>query len=342
MYPTKPLTDITRGDILLTRILYEENTSDYYSGHNPYDVISRARTDHNGNNSKIRPVVVLDNINGELFVAPLTTKHDSEHDDEHQMELKHTENLPGDTRSFVEVSNVRRIHSRDRPIPYITKIDPSDMSNLVERYETRILSDYHFREQKHTHVFVPDKKTYENKLKGDGYTQTDNIWSKGKHSVEFKGDMVTSKVDLSLEEVLQKQYPRSHFTMNSGADRKPCSPQIDLLVDDVRSQIKPNLQFYSTNHIPRGLDAITRIGRTTLQIKAATDHGAVSELGTILLAKHKMDFDKLPEFVTWYETEYGLDVVDPVPVKTDFSCLNLSPSLVPDDLFMNTISEIQQ
>lgn len=61
-YPTKELQDIERGDILLTRITFEENTSDYYSGHNPFDIITRARTDKDGNISKTRPVIVLDRL----------------------------------------------------------------------------------------------------------------------------------------------------------------------------------------------------------------------------------------------------------------------------------------
>ena len=336
-YPTKELKDIERGDILLTRITFEENTSDYYSGHNPFDIITRARTDKDGNISKTRPVIVLDRVDGDLYVAPLTTQNTSEHDDEHQLELKHTEGLSEDYKSYIEVSNVRRIHTKEWwAIPYITKINPEDMENLTNRYKERVLSDYHFRKEKHTHVYVPNKEEYENQLSMKGYTQTENTWTKNKHNITFKGDMVTSSFDLSLEDILCKEYPNAHFTMRTNAVQKPCSPQIDLLAEDVQRQIKPTLLFKSTTYIPRGVDAITHIGRTVLQVKASTDHGAVSELGAILFAKHKLDYNKLPEFVAWYEEEHGLDVINPVDVKTDFSHFNLSPYLTSDDLIQVT------
>lgn len=336
-YPTIPRSEVVRGDILFTRVSFEENTPDYYAGHNPYDVISKARTDQRGNVSKMRPVIVLDNINGELYVAPLTTKHENEHDNEHQMELQHTENLPGDCRSFVEVSNVRRIPARNKPIPYITKIDNEDMNNLMNRCKERAETDYHFRREKHTHVFIPDRVSYEKSLQDKNYKRNGDTWRKDTHSIEFKGDMVTSKYDLSLEDVLRSEYPHSHFTMRTTATRTPCSPQIDLLVEDVRSRIRSNLQFRSTNELPNGIDAITKYGARNnrsqnIQINASTDHGAINELGNILLARYNINQDKLPEFVTWYEQEHGLEVINPVEIKTDFSHLRLTPSLTIDDL----------
>ena len=112
------------------------------------------------------------------------------------------------------------------------------------------------------------------------------------------------------------------MTFRSGAQRKPCSPQVDLLVDDVQEMLGGiRLDFQSTNHLPAGLDAKTTPARTRIQMRAATDHGAVSELGHLILKMNKISQDKLPEFVTWYEQEHGLDVVNPVEVKTDFPTL---------------------
>ena len=45
-----------------------------------------------------------------------------------------------------------------------------------------------------------------------------------------------------------------------------------------------------------------------------------------------MDQDLLPQFVTWYEGTHGLEVVDPVEVKTDFEGLGLSSLLQKEDL----------
>ena len=52
----------------------------------------------------------------------------------------------------------------------------------------------------------------------------------------------------------------------------------------------------------------------------------------MVLKLNKLDTDLLPEFVTWYEETHGLEVVDPVEVKTDFNELGLSSLLRIEDL----------
>ena len=61
----------------------------------------------------------------------------------------------------------------------------------------------------------------------------------------------------------------------------------------------------------------------------------------MVLKLNKLDTDLLPEFVTWYEETHGLDVVDPVDVKTDFSELGLSSLLQVQDLPENDETLVQ-
>ena len=334
-YPPKKVEELKQGDVVYTPITFEENTTDFYHGHRVYDVISRAVTDKSGNTLKWRPAIIMGKADGELFVAPLTTKNNAGHDYEHQMKLIHTENLPkSENGSFVEVSNMRRIPVKnDREIPFITEAHNEDMSRLKERYRKEVKKDTLYNVHKDSHTFVEDKDELKKTLLKKGYSETENGFEKGNHSISFKGDIATSHYDVSLEDTLKKHHKHAHLTFRSGAQRNPCSPQVDLLVDDVQEMLGGiRLDFQSTNHLPGGLDAKTTPARTRIQMRAATDHGAVSELGHLVLKMNRISQDKLPEFVTWYEQEHGLDVINPVEVKTDFSNIGLSNTITVDDL----------
>ena len=65
---------------------------------------------------------------------------------------------------------------------------------------------------------------------------------------------------------------------------------------------------------------------------AACDHGAVSELGKLILKLNKLPEDLLPQFLTWYETEHRLTVVNPTKVEYDFSNLGLSEMISEQEL----------
>ena len=53
----KQMKDLTFGDIITTRIPFEEITKDYYNGYNEYDVRGEL-FNVNGQRSKVRPVMV--------------------------------------------------------------------------------------------------------------------------------------------------------------------------------------------------------------------------------------------------------------------------------------------
>ena len=263
-YPPKKVEELKQGDVVYTPITFEENTTDFYHGHRVYDIISRAVTDRHGNTLKWRPAIIMGKSDGELFVAPLTTKNNAGHDYEHQMKLIHTENLPkSENGSFVEVSNMRRIPVKnDREIPFIAEAHDEDMSRLKERYRKEVKKDTLYNVHKDSHTFVEDKDELKKTLLKKGYSEIENGFEKGNHSISFKGDIATSHYDVSLEDTLKKHHKHAHLTFRSGAQRKPCSPQVDLLVDDVQEMLGGiRLDFQSTNHLPAGLDAKTTPAR---------------------------------------------------------------------------------
>lgn len=71
--PLVSVKDLKQGDIILAKLVFEENTSDYYHGHRVYDVISHSVTDANGNTSKLRPVIYMGSDGNDIFVAPMTS-----------------------------------------------------------------------------------------------------------------------------------------------------------------------------------------------------------------------------------------------------------------------------
>ena len=102
------------------------------------------------------------------------------------------------------------------------------------------------------------------------------------------------------------------------------------------------LDFKSTNKLPTALDAKTTPGRTRIQLLAACDHGAVSELGRLVLKLNKLPEDLLPQFTTWYEVEHGLTVVNPTPVEHDFSNLGLSAMISNQELEMHSQNDMME
>lgn len=333
--PLVSVKDLKQGDIILAKLVFEENTSDYYHGHRVYDVISHSVTDANGNTSKLRPVIYMGSDGNDMFVAPMTSKHGAKADAAHQLQLEDTKSAQRTKDgSYVEMTNMRKLYMGDDwTVPLLDHIGPNDFKRLNERYQKDAERFAHHLDWKNAYIYLPDKEAYHQRLEKAGYEQTDFGWQKDKHQIIEKGDFIMSHQEVSLEDTLKAHHPRSHLTMRSSAERAPLSPQVDLLLDDVRALLQPiPLDLTATTHIPGGLDAMTTPGRTRIQTLAATDHGAVSELGFMVLKLNKLDTDLLPEFVTWYEETHGLEVVDPVEVKTDFSGLGLSSLLQVQDL----------
>jgi len=336
--PLVSVKDLKQGDIILAKLVFEENTSDYYHGHRVYDVISHSVTDANGNTSKLRPVIYMGSEGNDIFVAPMTSKHGAKADAAHQLQLEDTKSAQRTKDgSYVEMTNMRKLYMGDDwTVPLLDHIGPNDFKRLNERYQKDAERFAHHLDWKNAYIYLPDKEAYHQRLEKAGYEQTEFGWQKDQHQIMERGDFIMSHQEVSLEDTLKAHHPRSHLTMRSSAERAPLSPQVDLLLDDVRALLKPiPLDLTATTHIPGGLDAMTTPGRTRIQTLAATDHGAVSELGFMVLKLNKLDTDLLPEFVTWYEETHGLEVVDPVEVKTDFNELGLSSLLRVEDLPSN-------
>lgn len=324
------VSNLEFGDIILANVAFEENTRDYYQGHPVYHIISDAITDAFGRTSKIRPVIVTGRTDNQLFVAPLTSQNGSNYDFEHQLELEDTkEMLEGVDNSFVEVTDLRRVFlDPTYEVPYLAKLGPIDRQHLLEKYETKFQTRAFNNPLKDTHTFISDEQSFYDYWEDKGYERRGNIVSKGNHSITLHDNIASSHYEVSKESVLRRIHNNSTFTLRTGTKREPCSPQIDLLVDDVREMLRPiPLDFKSTNKLPTALDAKTTPGRTRIQLLAACDHGAVSELGRLVLKLNKLPEDLLPQFTTWYETEHRLKVVNPVAVEYDFSNLGLSVSI---------------
>lgn len=335
------VSDLEFGDIILANVAFEENTRDYYQGHPVYHIINDAITDSHGRTSKIRPVIVTGRTDNQLFVAPLTSQNGSNYDFEHQLQLEDTkEMLEGVDNSFVEVTDLRRVFlDPTYEVPYLAKLGPIDRQHLLEKYETKFQTRAFNNPIKDTHTFIPNEDAFYQYWKNEGYERTGNIVAKDNHTITLHDGIASSHYEVSKEDVLKRTHKHSTFTLRTNTRREPCSPQVDLLVDDVREMLHPiPLDFKSTNKLPTALDAKTTPGRTRIQLLAACDHGAVSELGRLVLKLNKLPEDLLPQFTAWYETEHGLKVVNPTPVEHDFSDLGLSVSISGNEL--ETTSQI--
>ncbi len=329
------VSDLEFGDIILANVAFEENTRDYYQGYPVYHIINDAITDEFGRTSKIRPVVVMSRTDNQLFVAPLTSQNGSNYDFEHQLQLEDTAEMLKDVdNSFVEVTDVRRIFLEPSyEVPYLTKLGEMDTKHLIGKYETKFQTRAFNNPIKDTHTYINNEESFYNYWKNEGYSRNGNIVSKDNHSVTLHDGIASSHYEVSKEEVLKRTHKHSTFTLRTSTQREPCSPQIDLLVDDVREMLHPiPLDFKSTNKLPTALDAKTTPGRTRIQLLAACDHGAVSELGKLVLKLNKLPENLLPQFTTWYETEHGLDIINPTPVAHDFSNLGLSTMISESEL----------
>ena len=339
------VSDLEFGDIILANVAFEENTRDYYQGHPVYHIINDAITDEFGRTSKIRPVIVAGRTDNQVFVAPLTSQNGSNYDFEHQLQLEDTTEMLKDVKnSFVEVTDVRRVFlDPTYEVPYLAKLGPIDTENLVEKYKTRFQTRAFNNPIKDTHTFIPNKDEFYQYWKNEGYERTGNILAKDDHTITLHDGIASSHYNVSKEEVLKRTHKHSTFTLRTPTRREPCSPQIDLLVDDVREMLHPiPLDFKSTNKLPTALDAKTTPGRTRIQLLAACDHGAVSELGRLVLKLNKLPEDLLPQFTTWYEVEHGLNVVNPTPVEHDFSNVGLSAMISNQELEMHSQNDIME
>ena len=337
------VSDLEFGDIILANVAFEENTRDYYQGHPVYHIINDAITDEFGRTSKIRPVIVAGRTDNQVFVAPLTSQNGSNYDFEHQLQLEDTTEMLKDVKnSFVEVTDVRRVFlDPSYEVPYLAKLGPIDTENLVEKYKTRFQTRAFNNPIKDTHTFIPDEDEFYQHWENEGYERKGNTISKDNHTVTLHDGIASSHYEVSKEDVLKRTHKHSTFTLRTNTRREPWSPQVDLLVDDVREMLHPiPLDFKSTNKLPTALDAKTTPGRTRIQLLAACDHGAVSELGRLVLKLNKLPEDLLPQFTTWYETEHGLNVVNPTPVEYDFSDLGLSAMISERELETTSQNDI--
>lgn len=337
-YPTKKMSELKHGDIIYTSILFEENQSDYYHGHKVRDVIHDLVADKYGNTAKYRPAIFLGRgENDDIYLATMSSKS-AGHDSEHQLQLQDTEGLPGNGPSYIEVSNMKR--QRYKPeydIPVIREINPDDLERLHQNYYSNLMSDRHHQTWKDAHIYAPDKEAYYKHLETEGYVRNEQGYTKGNHTVIENGEFLTSHFDVSLEDTLRKHHPNASLTFRSGERRGRLAPEIDLLLDDVKA-MSPNVRL-TPAYLPNGLDAKTERHGRNIVVSAATNHGAISELGKIALHLNKENPNQVEQFTAWYKEQVGLP--NDKPVTKDFSHLGLTLPLTDNDLDLDLGNELQ-
>lgn len=102
------------GDVINIRAPFEENTPEYYNGHDVLDVRGEYVQDSKGNRGKWRPVMVIDVTPTELIYIPLTTSVGSLHDEYYQYHVKDNSMTPQNPNhphreTFAEIGSVRRL-----------------------------------------------------------------------------------------------------------------------------------------------------------------------------------------------------------------------------------------
>lgn len=334
------IKDLNVGDVVLVTIPFEENTSDYYNGHNVFDIISSRIRNRDGLPGKTRPAVVMGSDPSNLYVAPLTTQTSSDHDTLHQVELHYTPELLVDTHSFAEITSMRRvIIDNEKSLRKIATLNEKDLENIKAHYDVVQHKGFVAHNEINNHTYVNDKESFFTQLEEHGYEKVGNDYKKGNRTVVDKqGNIVTYEREVPLIDVLHRTHPNTHFTLRTG-DRQPVSAIVDALVEDTRTVLDEKgvgLSFDSTTHLPNSLDAMTKRGRTNILIKAGNDHGAIRECGNILLASQRIHPDKLDSFVTWFEETRELDVVNPQQISQEdknlFEKMDLTIILTPSDL----------
>ena len=221
-YPTKTLKELIPGDIVKVHVLFAENTRDYYNGYTPEEIRGGRYTDRFGRAGKDRMVIFLGRDGKSMNFLPLTSKHGSFHDLDHQYELKDnsmTEKSSPNLRSFVEVDHVRMLKvSYQTGIHYIGHAAKEDMDNLYHRISNNTLQYNGMRDQR---GYVPKDMVplFEKELKASGYEKTSTnpyrtVYQKqsaGQTVVRTENGMVHYHKELSKDAVRQSVTHREQY-----------------------------------------------------------------------------------------------------------------------------------
>lgn len=221
-HKTKKLKELVPGDIIKVFVLFAENTRDYYNGYTPEEIRGGLYTDRFGHSGKDRMIIYMGRDGKSMCYLPLTTKHGSFYDLDHQYELKDnsmTEKSSPNLRSFVEVDRVRMMKvAYDTDLPYIGHAAQEDMDNLFHRISNNTLQFNGLRDQR---GYVPDSMfpLFEKELFDNGYQKVSinpyrAVYTKkeeGQKVVRTENGMVHYHKDRTKEEVRKAVFCRERY-----------------------------------------------------------------------------------------------------------------------------------
>lgn len=209
-YESRKLCELKKGDIIRTRIPFEENTPDYYNGYYPKQIRGRLFRDRFGNTSKPRFVIVVGYDENNIMYLPLTSRH-CRCDERHQYTLQDnsmTWKRDSDMKSYVECNSLRAIRiNPEWDMQYIGRIEENDMTNImvkVGKYEI----DFESKRDQRAYISKTKEEAFERRLKENGYTLSHKEFESrtytsdnGRTVTKSRWGLVKYHVPLSKEEV---------------------------------------------------------------------------------------------------------------------------------------------
>lgn len=169
---TRKLRELHKGDIIHMRIPYEENTADYYNGYDPKEIRGHLYRNKDGETSKPRMVVVVGHDGNSIQYLPLTSRHESSHDSEHQYTLRDnsmTRRKDPSMKSYVEVDSLRSVYANPEwDISYTGRVTESDMANIMSKLGKKEINFNSKRDQR-AYVSRNNDTAFERRLKENGY-----------------------------------------------------------------------------------------------------------------------------------------------------------------------------
>lgn len=209
---SKKLNELRKGDIIRTRVPFEENTYDYYNGYRPQDIRGSLYKDRMGQTSKPRFFVVVGWEENNVIGLPLTSRHSEyNHDNYHHYTLQDnsmTWKHDPDMKSYVEVDSLRAVYVNPKwDIQYMGAVKENDMVNIMVKVGKHGID---FKSQRDQRAYISRNKEemFEKTLKKNGYELKEQEFESktykkddGRTVTKSKWGLVWYHVPLSKEEV---------------------------------------------------------------------------------------------------------------------------------------------
>lgn len=211
-YETRKPEKLVKGDIVYMGIPFEENTPDYYNGHDPKEIRGHLYENNDGKTAKARYIVVIGRDDNNIIYLPLTSRR-AGFDEQHQYELQDnsmTHKKSPDMKSYVEIDSLRSVYTNLKwDIEYIGRVAETDMVNIMVKLGKR---DIDFESKRDQRAYVSQNKDtiFEKNLVKNGYTLSEENFTEKRYNKEdgrtitkSKWGLVKYHVPLSKEEVTE-------------------------------------------------------------------------------------------------------------------------------------------